>query len=296
MLPWLWGLLGLGVTYGYWERAANLERAWTLPAVAAAWACLHAGTMWLNAARDQDSGEILFGSGEAPPPPAPAWGYAALALSAGLAALISPWVGLFCTLCAILAVLYSHPSVALKAHPIGGPLVNVLGYGLLTPAAGIAVALGPIHGRVLVTLALLATTMLGLTFAAQAWQEDEDRERGDRTLVATHGARVTLWSARLLIGSAGLMALAAIAWGWYPRAMLVALPGLLLVDRFMARWLRQEGGGDATWGRDLVRLMAATALVASLAAVVQYGIAWRSLQPFAGQGTARVPTPWVLPP
>ena len=67
-----------------------LEQAWALPVVMVAWGLLHAGTMWLNAARDQDAGEVLFGSGEAPEPPATLWGYGALVLGAASAALMRP--------------------------------------------------------------------------------------------------------------------------------------------------------------------------------------------------------------
>jgi 4-hydroxybenzoate polyprenyltransferase len=294
MLPWLWLLLCVGVAYGYWERAEHLESCWDFALPLLAWGFLHAGTLWLNAARDKDKGEVLFGGAEPVPENLNLWAYGALAVAATLAFASGLGVGLACFGCCVLAVLYSHPRLAWKAHPLGGPLVNVLGYGLLTPAGGMAVASSPLNGRSVLTLAVIALTMLGLTFAAQAWQEEEDRSRGDRTLVATHGPRVTLWSARLLIDAASLMAMAAAVYGWFPRSTLVVLPGLVAVDLYFWRWLKQPNGGDAQWAKRLVRGMAVVAAVAVATWLVEYGLDWRGLQPFAGQGTARVPKNWDL--
>jgi 4-hydroxybenzoate polyprenyltransferase len=294
-LPWLWLLLCVGVAYGYWERAANVESCWDFPLPFAAWGFLHAGTLWLNAARDKDEGEVLFGGSEPVPEQLSLWAYAALVLAAVLAFASGVGVGVACTGCCVLAVLYSHPKIAWKAHPLGGPLINVVGYGLLTPAGGMAVASSPVNGRSVLTLAVIALTMLGLTFAAQAWQEDEDKGRGDRTLVATHGPRVTLWSARLLIDAASLLAMGAALYGWFPRSMLAALPGLIAVDLYFWRWLKQPNGGDAHWAKRLVRGMAMVAAVAVVASLVEYGMDWRRLQPFAGRGTARIPVNWDLP-
>ncbi len=295
MLPWLWLLLCVGIAYGYWERAANVDSFLDFPLVFGAWGLLHAGTLWLNAARDRDEGEVLFGGDQPVPERLNLWAYGALALAALLAGLAGLWIGLACLGCCVLAVLYSHPRIAWKAHPLGGPLINVVGYGLLTPAAGMATAHSPLNGRSVLTLAVIALTMLGLTFAAQAWQEDEDKGRGDRTLVATHGPRVTLWAARLLIDAASALAMGAAAYGWFPRSMLAALPGLIAVDLYFWRWLRQPGGGDAHWAKRLVRGMAFVAAIAVVASLVEYGMDWRRLKPFAGRGTARVPQNWDLP-
>lgn len=231
----------LGYAWAHWDRALLVWGLDALPWVLAAWVALQAGTLWLNAARDQDTGEVLLGQ-PVTVPPRTAWaGMLSLAAAVALAA-AAGWVPFALTAgCAALAVLYSHPMTAWKAHPVLGPAVNVVGYGLLSPAAGYAIVGTPVTPRSVATLGLVAVSVLGWTFIAQAFQETEDRERGDRTLVATHGSRATLRAGRICLGAVGLGIAVLIAIGWYPWPVLVCLPAFWWIDRRLRRWIREGG-------------------------------------------------------
>jgi 4-hydroxybenzoate polyprenyltransferase len=282
-IPSLLPLLGMG--WAHWDRALP---AWRLDAIvwlALAWAFLHAGTLWLNAARDRDDGEVLFG--RAVPVPRHAARYAAAAL--GLAILLAWGAGWMSALitgaCAALAVLYSHPATAWKAHPVLGPAVNVVGYGLLSPLAGFVVIGGPPTPRTAIIAGLLGITALGWTFAAQAFQRDEDQARGDRTLVATHGAATTLNAARLCFAVAGLGVLGMAAIGWLPRAVLIATPALLAMDVYLKLWARQPDGGSEAWARRLAWLALLFGLLCVTGAVGSYAVDSFMGRPVAGLGT-----------
>jgi len=285
MLPWLLLLLLVGYGYGHWERAVDLAWPADFAMLIPIWIGLHFGTMWLNAARDRDEGPLMFGEAVPVPPYLGALGYAALMGCAALALLAHPVSRLCAVGCVALAVLYSHPRTAWKAHPVLGPLVNVVGYGVLTPLAGIAVTRADLGLRPLFTLTCTGLAMLGLTFAAQAWQGAEDAARGDRTLVVTHGPRVTLWTARICIGLAALGGTIAALIGLYPRACLLATPGLFVVDRHFAAWLAKGEGGPED-AKGLLTRMALSALVLITGAIATYLYEWQNGLPLAGMGTA----------
>ena len=285
MLPWLLLLLLVGYGYGHWERAVDLAWPEEFALLVPIWVLLHFGTMWLNAARDKDEGPLMFGEAVAVPPYVAKLGYLALLGCLGLAMFAHPVARLCAIGCVLLAVFYSHPWTAWKAHPVGGPLVNVLGYGVLTPLAGLAVTRAELGWRVLFTFTCTGLAMLGLTFAAQAWQGAEDAARGDRTLVVTHGPRVTLWTARICIGLAALGGTFAAAVGFYPRACLLALPGLFVVDRHFARWIAKGEGGPED-AKGLLLRMAVSALVLIGAALATYLYQYAQGLPMAGMGTA----------
>src|SRR5687768_15497330 len=104
--------------------------------VLAAWAALETGTLWLNAALDRDTGEVLFGKAVAVPPGITSFALAALAAAVALGFAAGPVPGGAALVCAILSLLYSWPPTAWKGHPLGGPFVNLVGYGLASPLAG----------------------------------------------------------------------------------------------------------------------------------------------------------------
>ncbi|MCP4805933.1 MAG: UbiA family prenyltransferase [Proteobacteria bacterium] len=290
MLWWLGLLLLVGYGYGHWEIAVDL--AWEndfLPLVPA-WALLHLGTMWLNAYRDQDEGEVMFGEAADVPAHLDKLALGMLAAAGAMAALLTP-VPAACLLgCVVLAFLYSHPRTAWKGHPIGGPLVNVVGYGLLTPLAAFAVVRAPLTPRVAVTFTALGLAMAGLTFAAQAFQGDEDAARGDRTLVVTHGPAVTLQTARACIGAAAGIGVVAALLGFYPRLCLIAVPMLLWVDAHFRSWIRRAPGTSAD-AKTLIWRMCGAALLLVIAAVATYLHQWLNQLPLSGLGTARG-APW----
>jgi 4-hydroxybenzoate polyprenyltransferase len=236
----------LGYGFGHWEWALPLQQPDKFGWLLAGWWFLSAGTLWLNAAFDQDDGDVLMGApGDRQPAPSSLWGWGlgALCVAVALSALASPVSMLLCALCAGLAVGYSHPRLAWKAHPLLGPLVNIAGYGVLSPLAGFLLVEGEPTVRTTLSAALVASWVGGTYFGAQGFQHDEDARRGYRTLVVTHGPRVTILTARALYGASigGFVALA--AWGMYPRVGILVLLPWLWLDRHMADWAagRSEG-------------------------------------------------------
>lgn len=286
MLPYLLGLVLVGYGFTHWDRALPATGLAELPWVLAAWAALHAGTLWLNAALDRDEGEVLLGRAVPVPDGLPLWGYLALLVAVGLAALANSTVALACAVCALLAVLYSHPATVWKGHPLGGPFVNFVGYGLLTPFAGWAVVGVPATPRVGVVWVLGALGVLGCYFLAQAFQEAEDRERGYRTLVATHGAAGVLLAARLCIGAGLLGGVVLALIGWLPRICLLGLGLGFWVDAWFRRWAREPGGGSEAWARGAAHRLLITGLVGLLLAFGEYARASFAGEPVAGLGTA----------
>ncbi|HJL15640.1 MAG TPA: UbiA family prenyltransferase [Sandaracinaceae bacterium LLY-WYZ-13_1] len=290
---WLVAILPLiGFGYGLWERGSTVHPGYVLDELGllfAAWIVGHAGAMWLNAVLDRDHGPVLLGRAVPVPRGTAFAGYLALAGSVAVAWPLGLVPALCTAGCAVLAVLYSHPRVALKGRAIGGPLVNGVGYGTLSPLAGWAAADGVLTWRTAATLGLVLCFILGAYFAAQAFQQDEDGRRGYRTLVVTHGPRWTLGAARacLLVASVGLVGLCLA--GVYPRALLVAAPGLLFADRHLARWRRVPGGGDGRWAARLVARLGVTALLVVGGAYAHHvGQLLRDAPP-GGCGTAIVP-------
>ena len=285
LLPHVVLLPAMGFAWAHWDRALSIRGAAPLGGVLVAWAALHAGTLWLNAAVDQDEGEVLLGRSVPPPPSTSLAGYAALAVAVAFAVASHPLSGLAAALSALLSVAYSHPAIFLKAHPVGGPLVNLIGYGLLSPLAGWAtVGVAP-NPRTAVVWVLGGLGILGSYFAAQAFQQAEDAERGYRTLVATHGPVVVLRAARLCIGVAFAGGVLLGLLGWIPRLCLFASVGWWFVDRLLLDWSRQPGGGNEAWARKFARRMMWTVLAGIVLAFVEYAEASFAGRPVAGLGT-----------
>ena len=251
----------------------------------AAWTLLHAGTLWLNAAVDRDQGEVLFGRAAQVPPIAVPAAALALAASVLVAAAASVWSAIAAALCAALAVVYSHPRDPWKAHPVGGPFVNVAGYGVLSPFAGWATVGVAADVRTLAVWGLAALGILGTYLVAQAFQGDEDRGRGYRTLVATHGPTVVLNAARVAIGIAFAGCVALCIAGWMPRPCLLGAVGFLPVDGGLRHWARQADGGSERWARGFTFRLGGALLLGILLAYGEYVRESLSGEPVAGLGT-----------
>ncbi len=265
MLPFLLLLPALGYGWGHWEHRLDLYApqrfVWTLPA----WALIHAGTLWLNAALDRDQDEVLFGRAVAVPPQSTRLGLLALLLAIPIAAQASTLSALAAAGCGLLAVAYSHPRLRLKGDPLGGPLINALGYGLLSPLAGWAALELPAGPDSRWILPLLPLGLLAPYFVAQVHQEQADRQRGYRTLVVTHGPRACIHAATLALGLALLWGCLLIALGVAPTQ---AAPGVLPWLVVLA-WLAWQGrrGPSAALARGLVLRMAlSTVLTLALVA------------------------------
>jgi 4-hydroxybenzoate polyprenyltransferase len=94
--------------------------------------------------------------------------------------------------CFAMSWLYSMPPFRLKAVAGADWLINMIGFGTLTPYAGWAatgVPLGPVPSLVLFAFCPLFAALYPLT---QLYQFEEDRGRGDRTLALMLGMRASL--------------------------------------------------------------------------------------------------------
>lgn len=298
MLPYVLMLVGAGYGWAHWDRALETRGLGDLGWVLAAWTCLHVGTLWLNAAVDRDEGEVLFGRAVKPPWLTGPSAYVALAATVLLASFAGIGPALAAAACVVLSVLYSHPATLWKGHPLGGPAVNLFGYGLLSPLVGFLVVDVPTTLRSVVVWLLLGVAVLGMYFAAQAFQADEDRERGYRTLVATHGPGVVLRAARACIALAITSGLLLAAAGWLPRACLLCLPGWWVLDRWLVAWSAAPEGGSAAWARGFTQRLLWVGLIGLAGAFADYARDSYQGRPVAGLGTqaGHPPDRPLLPP
>ncbi|MBK8004119.1 MAG: UbiA family prenyltransferase [Gemmatimonadetes bacterium] len=178
--------------------------------------CLNGGTLAINSAFDRDEGDI--GYLKAPPPvPRHLAAFALLLMAAGqlLAFRLPPayrWAYLACFL---LSVVYSVPPFRFKAVAGVDWVINMVGFGTLTPYAGYAATgrpLEPAHLWVLLAFCPLFAALYPLT---QLYQFEEDRRRGDRTLALILGMRPSLLVAVGAVGVAfGLFVVGGVVAGW----------------------------------------------------------------------------------
>lgn len=178
--------------------------------------CLNGGTLALNSAFDKDEGDVAYLRRPPPPPPHLA------AFSVGLMGagqivafrLPIPYAMAY-ALCFVLSLAYSMPPLRLKAVAGADWVINMWGFGTLTPYAGWAatgVPLDPARGLVLLAFCPLFAALYPLT---QLYQLEEDLRRGDRTLAAVLGVSRSLSVAIAAAGLAfGLFAAAGLRAGW----------------------------------------------------------------------------------
>src|SRR5947207_9185503 len=201
---------------------------------------LNGGTLAINSVFDKDEGDIGYLNA---PPPLPrhllAFSVALLAGGQLLAFALPPAFRVAYAICCLLSILYSVPPFRFKAVAGVDWVINMWGFGTLTPfatwaATGRLLDLG--HALILLAFCPLFAGLYPLT---QLYQVDEDRRRGDRTLALLLGTRTSLavaiacalaafalfaWAgARLAVGRwGGLLALPLAAWlgvlvPWYAR-------------------------------------------------------------------------------
>jgi 4-hydroxybenzoate polyprenyltransferase len=178
--------------------------------------CLNGGTLALNSAFDRDEGDIAYlRHPPAPPRYLAAFSIALMGLGQILAfRLPAPFPQLY-GVCYVLSLAYSVPPLRLKAVAGADWLINMWGFGTLTPAAGWAatgIPMDPARGLVLLAFCPLFAALYPLT---QLYQVEEDVRRGDRTLAAALGVRRSL---SVSIAAAGLafvvFAAAGLRAGW----------------------------------------------------------------------------------
>jgi len=283
LLPFVLVLVLFGFGWAHWDRALRLQGAEDLLLVLLAWTALHIGTMWLNASLDQDDGEVLFGEATTPPP-----GIAPMAYLCLFAAVLLGWkpVGWVVICCVALAVLYSHPFTAWKGHALGGPAVNLIGYGVLSPYAGWVAVGVPANFRSGLVLGLTSLVVLGCYFGAQAFQEEDDRARGYDTLVVHFGAIGAIRAARVCIGLGILGGLGLAVFGWLPRSCLLIAPLAVVLNGFFAAWEREPSAGSDVWARGMSWRLLTLAMVGVFVSGAEYVLQSYQSVPVAGLGTA----------
>ena len=155
--------------------------------------CLNGGTLALNSAFDRDEGDIAYLKR---PPPAPrhlavfslglmtAGQLLALALPAQFAAVYA--------VCFVLSILYSVPPFRLKSVAGADWLINMWGFGTLTPYAGWATTGLPLDGTRALVLLGFCPLFAALYPLTQLYQLEEDSRRGDRTFALVLGPRRSL--------------------------------------------------------------------------------------------------------
>ena len=169
-------------------------------------ACLNGGTLALNSAFDRDEGDIAY-LRNPPPPPRRLAAFSLGLMAAGFAAsfALPPAFRVLYAVCVGLSVIYSVPPFRLKAVAGADWLINMVGFGTLTPLAGWAATARPIDTRSLVVLVAFCPLFAALYPLTQLYQLEEDARRGDRTLALMLGAKRSLDVA--LIGVAVAFAL-----------------------------------------------------------------------------------------
>ena len=205
-------LLAVGATNGF--RSERLPAA--VLGVVLWVACLNGGTLALNSAFDQDEGDIAY-LRQPPKPPRrlAAFGFGLMLVGLGGAFLLPRAYWLTYGLCVLLSVLYSVPPFRLKAVPGADWLINMWGFGSLTPYAGWAATglpVGPVGVLVLLAFCPLFAALYPLT---QIYQFEEDSRRGDRTLALFLGLRGSLLVAlAAAVLAFSLFGLAGLRDGW----------------------------------------------------------------------------------
>lgn len=238
--------LGLGGTAA---RLTTSEGAMMAATALAIWVlCLNGGTLAINSAFDRDEGDVGYLDA---PPPVPRH-LAAFSIALMLAGQV--WALLAMPLaysaayaaCFAMSLLYSVPPVRLKAVAGADWLINMIGFGTLTPAAGWAATGASLTTPGLLVLASFCPLFAALYPLTQLYQIDEDRARGDRTLALVIGLRASLGVAiaAALVAFAGFAIagrLASIdAWGW--RSLGLAFLAWLAV---LLPWLARAPGMSA---------------------------------------------------
>ena len=234
-----------------------------LPALAglAIWVvCLNGGTLAINSVFDKDEGDI--GYLDAPPPvPRHLLAFSLVLLAGGqLVGFALPLqFRLAYAVCFVLSILYSVPPFRFKAVAGVDWVINMWGFGTLTPFAGWAATGRPLDpGHALVLLAF-CPLFAGLYPLTQLYQLDEDRRRGDRTLALRLGLR-----ASLVVAIACTLAAFAL-FGWAAavvrvRAWLIALPLLAWLAVLVPWYRRRDALPRAAHQRGMYRALAAWAV------------------------------------
>jgi len=232
--PAEWPIMAAHTAFGYvlavgWQGVGRGTRwAEALTALVIWVVFLNGGTLAINSVFDKDEGDIGYLNA---PPPLPRYLlHFSVALLVGgqlLAFTLPAGFRLAYAICFAMSILYSVPPFRFKAVAGVDWVINMWGFGALTPYAAWAATGRPLdlgHGLVLLAFCPLFAGLYPLT---QLYQFDEDRRRGDRTLALIVGMRAGLvialactvlafallgWAAVVLRVTASALALPLAAW------------------------------------------------------------------------------------
>ncbi len=221
---------------------------------------LNGGTLAINSVFDRDEGDIGYLNA---PPQLPRYLlHFSLALLVGgqlLALMLPLGFQIAYAICFVMSILYSVPPFRFKAVAGVDWVINMWGFGTLTPYAAWAATGRPLDlGHVLVLLAF-CPLFAGLYPLTQLYQFDEDRRRGDRTLALILGMRASLIVAVLCtVAAFGMLASAAILLkadgGW------LTAPLVLWLAVLVPWLLRHEAWSPAQHQRGMYRALTAWAI------------------------------------
>jgi lycopene elongase/hydratase (dihydrobisanhydrobacterioruberin-forming) len=221
---------------------------------------LNGGTLAINSVFDKDEGDIGYLNA---PPPLPRYLlHFSLALLVGgqlLAFTLPAGFRLAYAICFAMSILYSVPPFRFKAVAGVDWVINMWGFGTLTPYAAWAATGRPLdlgHGLVLLAFCPLFAGLYPLT---QLYQFEEDRRRGDRTLALIVGMRaglvVALASTLVAFGLLGWAAVVLRVSAW---ALVLPLAAWLVV---LLPWLAGHAGWTpAQHQRGMYRALTAWAI------------------------------------
>jgi 4-hydroxybenzoate polyprenyltransferase len=199
MRPAEWPIMAAHTALGYllsvgFDGFLNGER-W-LPALGGLFiwvVCLNGGTLAINSAFDRDEGDIAY-LRRPPPPPPGLFGFGLMLMGLGQVAafaLGAPFALAYAG-CFLLSVLYSVPPVRLKAVAGADWVINVIGFGAVTPIAGWLATGLPLRRPETIAMLAFAPLFGALYPLTQLYQLEEDRRRGDRTFASLLGLRASL--------------------------------------------------------------------------------------------------------
>lgn len=178
--------------------------------------CLNGGTLAINSAFDRDTGDIAY-LRRPPPPPTHLFAFGAMLIAFGLGAMrgLPRGYQVAYGACAVLSFLYSVPPARLKAVAGLDWLINMWGFGVLTPYAGWAATGIPVDATGRIVLLAFCPLFAGLYPLTQLYQLEEDRSRGDRTMASALGPRGALiLSLGCVMIALGLLVGAGVRAGW----------------------------------------------------------------------------------
>ena len=264
--PAEWPIMGAHTALGY-VLAVGLKGAGSgerlLPALGALalWVIfLNGGTLALNSVFDKDEGDIGYLRAP-PPPPRHLLGFSAALLAGGqlLSVALPLAFRIDYAICLVLSILYSVPPFRFKAVAGVDWVINMWGFGTLTPFAAWAATGRPLdlaHALVLLGFCPLFAGLYPLT---QLYQVEEDRRRGDRTLALMLGMRASLAVAI----ACTLLAFALFAWAaalLWVRAWLLVVPLILWLAVLVPWYRRRDALSAAEQQRGMYQALGAWAV------------------------------------